>query len=412
MKRDLQFKILKELLSQIDEGRNVDAGLQYRMPVDAYTCPEIAEREWNEFFGKMPQLIGLSGRLPENGSFFAVDDFGVPVLATRGKDGVFRAFLNICRHRAVRLVSEEAGRASKFTCPFHAWTYSNEGDLIAVPQEKDFGAVDKPCMGLTPLPAEERHGMLWVHPQPDGVLDLESHLGPVLDEVSDHGYQDLVYIGQSVIEKNLNWKLANDTFGETYHFSRLHKDTLANIFVGDHLAYEELGLHHRFVFAVSAINALRDKPESEWGLAGYTNLLYYIFPNVQFAHGAGFSSLVKMYPIPGNPGRSLTRIDHYSSAENIAAVRAAEAQGSELLSSENAYSTEQFQKVPTGLSALTEIFESTVAQEDYLMGEQQQKNAESGAVKELLFGHNEAPLHHYHNTFRKVLGMPPLERVR
>ncbi len=68
--------------------------------------------------------------------------------------------------------------------------------------------------------------------------------------------------------------------------------------------------------------------------------------------------------------------------------------------------------MPTGLSALTEIFESTVAQEDYLMGEQQQKNAESGAVKELLFGHNEAPLHHYHNTFRKVLGMPPLERVR
>ena len=45
MQHDLQVTIIKELMAQLDEGRNVDAGVQYRMPTSSYTCPEIAERE-------------------------------------------------------------------------------------------------------------------------------------------------------------------------------------------------------------------------------------------------------------------------------------------------------------------------------------------------------------------------------
>jgi hypothetical protein len=33
--------------------------------------------------------------------------------------------------------------------------------------------------------------------------------------------QDLVFAGESLIERELNWKLAIDTFGETYHVDRL-----------------------------------------------------------------------------------------------------------------------------------------------------------------------------------------------
>ena len=85
MKHDLQVTIIKELISQLDEGRNVDAGVQYKMTTQSYVCPEIAEQEQKHFFMDHPQLIGLSGDLPAPGSFLTLDDFGVPILATRDK---------------------------------------------------------------------------------------------------------------------------------------------------------------------------------------------------------------------------------------------------------------------------------------------------------------------------------------
>ena len=50
MKHELQIEILKELMSQLDENRNVDAGVQYKMPTTSYVCPEQASLEQKEFF--------------------------------------------------------------------------------------------------------------------------------------------------------------------------------------------------------------------------------------------------------------------------------------------------------------------------------------------------------------------------
>ena len=87
MKHALQVRILKELLEQIETGKNIDAGVQYKMNTDVYVCPEVAAKEREVFFQNHPQLIGLSGDLSEPNTWFTIDDFGVPVLATRDKDG-------------------------------------------------------------------------------------------------------------------------------------------------------------------------------------------------------------------------------------------------------------------------------------------------------------------------------------
>ena len=84
--------ILKALMKQLDEGKNFDAGVQYRVPTKNYVCAEQAEKEWSAFFRRHPQLIGLSGDLPGPGSFLTLEDFGTPVLATRDRSGHFRAF--------------------------------------------------------------------------------------------------------------------------------------------------------------------------------------------------------------------------------------------------------------------------------------------------------------------------------
>ena len=69
-----------------------------------------------------------------------------------------------------------------------------------------------------------------------------------------------------------------------------------------------------------------------------------------------------------------------------------------------------FQRAARAFLAL-EVFKSTVENEDYVMGEMQQKAAESGLLKEIIFGRNEPALHHFHNNYREALGEPLLERA-
>lgn len=407
MQRTRQIEILKELMRQLDEQVNVDAGVMYRNPTEAYTSRELATQEWQQFFRGHPQMIGLSGHLPEANSFFTVDEFGVPVLATRDEHGVFRAFVNACRHRGVRVANDASGVAGRFMCPFHNWTYSSGGDLVGVPRARDFGEIDRSCHGLKELPACEKYGLLWVHPQPDGHLDVDELLGGLGPELAGWNFGSLRYMGETVLKSNLNWKLANDTFGETYHFPRLHKNTLGNLFHGDALVYEPFSRNHRFVWANRSIDALREQAEDEWDYEKGAGWLYYLFPNVQLGGGGHSASVIKIYPDGENPGCSITRVGHYYSQEMIEHSRQAE----HVITRENVY--DPGSRVDAGMSieATMEIFDSTIEQEDYLMGETTQQAAESGLIDHVLFGRNEPALHHYHNTFRAALGMPPMERL-
>lgn len=407
MERVKQIEILKELMSQVDEKRNVDAGTMLENPVSSYTCPDMAAREWEIFFREHPQIIGLTGDLPKPGSFMTVDDFGTPVLACRDAEGKFRAYLNACRHRGVKLVAEERGEKARFSCPFHAWTYDNTGALLAIPQPGHFGAVDKPSLGLIELPAVESHGLLIVHPKRDGVIDVEAMLGGLGPEIANWKFERLLRTGETAITKRLNWKLANDTFGETYHFQKLHKNTLGQLFHGDNLAYETFGRNHRFVFASRFIDMLREVPEEEWALPMGATLLYFIFPNIQIIVGRGTTNLVKIYPHKDDPARSTSRICHYFTENAVAAEAEAKASGNALTLDE-VYDFEARKEKTLTYAVINEVFDSTIEQEDYAMGERIQVAAESGELDTVVFGRNEPALHHYHNNYRAALGLEPL----
>jgi phenylpropionate dioxygenase-like ring-hydroxylating dioxygenase large terminal subunit len=408
MEQSLQIKILKELLQQLDEGKNIDAGVQYKMPTTSYVCPEIAAKEFASFFQGHPQMIGLSGELPEPGSFLTLDDFGTPILATRDKDGRYHAFLNACRHRSARVASETRGKKSMFTCPFHHWGYGNNGNLISIPNEDHFGPIDKSCNGLIQLPAIEKDGLLWVHPKPDGHLDIDELLSGLSGEIASHSLGNMVYGGEKIIDMKLNWKLANDTFGETYHFQKLHKNTLGQIFLGNNLHLTEFGRHHRFVTANRAIHDMRSLPEDEWSISDATFVLYYLFPNIQLVVNNDSVTLIRIYPDENNPGRSITRISFYYSAE---AVLKMEAEDQAEFDPRDAYSTDRRKNANPSLAASLEVFRSTIEMEDYVMGEMQQRSAQNGLLKEIIFGRNEPALHHFHNSYREALNQPPLVAV-
>ncbi len=92
----------------------------------------------------------------------------------RQGDGGLKAFVNICSHRGAPLNECDHGKAKKgrlFACPYHGWTYDLEGKLIGVPFGKEgFDGIDRDTLGLRPLDVQEKHGMIFVMPNPDKTL--------------------------------------------------------------------------------------------------------------------------------------------------------------------------------------------------------------------------------------------------
>ena len=390
MRHDEQVRLIKQLCAHLDAGTNVDAGGLRRLPTTDYVDPVLAGREWQEFFLGGPQCLGLSGDLPEPGSFLTNDDLGLPILATRDQDGTFRAFVNSCRHRGALVETEERGTKRRFACPFHAWTYDPAGALVGLPKPDHFGEVDKACLGLRPLPAEERHGLLFVHPDPAGVIDLDHLLGEWFnDEFPTWHFDQLQPLTRDVYDTACNWKLAMDTFGETYHFSALHKNTLFNGFHGDVQCYDEDGHLHRLILCKRAIDSMRLLPEAEWDITVAALPVYWIFPNVIVMPFEVGCFLVRTYPDRDEVGRHRTRIDFYVKPE-------AGAKDPELT---------EF------LTQIAGLFADVIRDEDYVMSASQQTAANAGSLPEVIFGRNEPALHHYHDTYRAMLGRDPLALV-
>lgn len=383
MRHEVQVEVLRELLDQIDAGVNADAGGIMSLPASTYTCPDLAAREWETFFKGHPQIVGMSGDLPEPGTFITCHDVGVPLLITRDASGTVRAFLNSCRHRGSMVETERRGKRSRFSCPFHGWTYSADGALIGVPEEAHFGAVDRSCRGLIELPALEKYGILVVHPDPKGVIDADRVFQGHHDDLAHWNWDRYALVGEEVADMKLNWKLATDTFGETYHFKRLHKDTLAQNFLGDVLSFRSYERNHRMILCLKAIEDLRGRPEAEWTIQQGGFPVYYLFPNTVINVGDRRVIMVRMYPDPKDPGRSISRISYFFDPDLLAAS-------------------------PEAALMISQGFTRIVVAEDFATGETTQTALNAGIQDELLLGRNEPPLHHYHRTFRRELGLEPL----
>lgn len=387
MEHKEQVRLLKELRRQLDVGKNIDAGVMLKNPADTYTCQDMLDKEWQTFFRSHPQVIGLSGDLPEPHSFVTVDDFGVAVLATRDGDGTFRAFLNSCRHRGPMVETERRGKKKLFTCPFHSWSYSTQGELVAVPEPEDFGPLDKSCRGLIELPAIEAFGFLIVHPQPDREIDVEKYFGGLSKDFKSWDFGRLINGGETTYDVPINWKLAIDTFGETYHFKRLHQNTLGQFFYGDVLCYDEFENNHRMILCMQSIDELKSVPEERWHITDGAFPVYYLFPNIQVNVGKEGVTLVRVYPDPKNPGHSVSQITFYFTPEAMASE-------------------------DSSLEERARVFGEIIRGEDYAICELTQKALSAGLQDYVIFGRNEPPLHHYHNCYRKMLGMEPLEEFK
>jgi phenylpropionate dioxygenase-like ring-hydroxylating dioxygenase large terminal subunit len=168
-------------------------------------------------------------KLPKKGSYFTkeIAVAKASIILVRGKDDVVRAFHNICRHRGNKLVwndfpqEEVQGTCRQFTCKYHAWRFSTEGELTFVQQEEEFFDLDKSKFGLKPVRCEVWEGFIFVNFD-DKAEPLADYLGPMAKGLEGYPFHEMTEVYSYKAEINSNWKLFIDAFTEFYHAPILH----------------------------------------------------------------------------------------------------------------------------------------------------------------------------------------------
>lgn len=197
------------------------------LPVGRYTDEELFRLETEVLFRRTWVYAAHESELREPGSYVVFDRTGSPILIVRGHDGVVRAFYNTCRHRNAPVVKGSCGTARRLVCTFHSWSYDLEGALVAVPDEYQFGGLDRSQRGLVPVRSETWLGCIFVNEDPEA-MPLLDFLGPVAREITpEYEGQRLRIVHRRRLSLTCNWKVVVEAFLETYHLRTVHPKTLA-----------------------------------------------------------------------------------------------------------------------------------------------------------------------------------------
>jgi phenylpropionate dioxygenase-like ring-hydroxylating dioxygenase large terminal subunit len=259
------------------------------IPNAHYLDPSILQAELRTTFSA-PLLVSPSSAVPNPGDYLTMDLMGKPIVLIRGADRRARLFLNICRHRGAQVV-EGSGCSRRLTCSYHGWVYNAEGSLVGVPGREGFGDLEVGTLGLVELPTEERHGFVWGMRDPDGVLDLDAHLGPLDAELAAWGYHYDIAASME-LELSSNWKCALEAFMETYHFPYVHANSMVGQFTyADIVTFDQIGRHHRLGVPIHSIGTAPEPAEGE-----HIVVIYYIYPCTVIATSMLGGEMLQFYP--------------------------------------------------------------------------------------------------------------------
>ena len=297
--------VTKALLRHVADRTTDQFPSTRSIPAADYHDAELMARERELIFGRVPIVAAHSTDLPDAHSFRTVRLPNNEAVLVRQPNGTVKAFVNACRHRGSRLVTDEAGSSRVFTCGYHGWAYKPDGSLAAVTRERNFGDVDRSCHSLVELPVEERHGLIWVIDRVGAQIDLPEWLGPELDSaLSTYDLDGYFSYRTMTIDEPLNWKTLMDGFVDNYHIDVVHPSSVAPYFHSDTMVYRRLGRHGRTIAPRTSIAAIADDASPEAVLGHHVTVGYSIMPNVMLLRQPDHFELLHFLPHPSDPCRA------------------------------------------------------------------------------------------------------------
>jgi phenylpropionate dioxygenase-like ring-hydroxylating dioxygenase large terminal subunit len=381
--------VRQRLVAHIAAGGTTDlAPTVLRLPAHCYTDPTRWAAERQALFEELPVIACLAQDIPRPGDRTVFEVAGHSVLILRDDDGQVRAFRNRCAHRSAQLMrpGDDSGvrRGRRIVCPFHGWSYDLSGHLANVPGRAGFDPQTLENCRLSPVAAEEKDGVVFVRLRGHEPLDLLRHLGAFAPVLTTLELAGVAPVQASRLDARTNWKIAIDTYAESYHFGVLHARSIGDAYISDVAAFDDHGAHWVLTFAERAFANLVGTPEQEWPEARHTGT-YFIFPNTVLVTGdiGPTERFVRMFRIfPGEtPGEMVCLF-----SVHIAGI-----------SVENYHA--KFGTIDDS--------KSDVTLEDYDVAEGVWFNlAIEGEKPDLIIGRNEPALQAFHRAVLDVVGLP------
>ena len=373
MERETEIGLIEELLGLREaKSHYLDDEIEFNS-VDQYQSEVIFQRERDQMFARLPAVAAHVSELPNAGDFVKQEIAGRSILVTRDAHGEVRAFLNICRHRGTQLVDDESGCKHRFTCPYHAWSYANTGELVSVPHmDTGFPDLDKAQYSLKSLQCEERFGFVWVIATPDVSFDFDAYYAPIAAEAEGLDLANMAIAHEEKKVHNSNWKILVEGGIESYHFKVAHRKTIGPYFEDNLSSYQMLGDHMRSVLMRSSMHVLRDQPTDQWRLRDHANIIYTFFPTTQLLVQKDHVVWINSRPV--SAGQTELRLATLAPKSRLA---------------EEAYWQKNHQ------------ITSTTLNEDFVIGESIQNGFASGANDVITFGRFEGALPEFNRTIKR-----------
>lgn len=385
MSKTRLIEIARENIEHAQAGTIRQTAEIGRVPVEHYYDEQRWQHECDRVFQRMPLVLATTSELRQPGDYKALSVMDKPVLICRTANGEIKAFENSCAHRGAQVASTGRGNAKRFVCPYHAWSYDNEGALKHVLTEDDFGEVERSCNGLVELRCLERAGLIWVTMDSRSTLSIESFLCGYDEFLSHFDLSNWHFFDDRVL-RGPNWKIAYDGYMDFYHIPILHRNTFGADTPPQALYYQ-WGPHQRISSPGTIASVIGDRKESDWPKEALLAGVWTIFPHISIACFAGldaveeesYQAVMVSQLFPGKePGDSYT-------VQNFLVDR-------ELSPEQAEAATNQF-----------EFLKGVVQDEDYATGLKQQDALRTSSRKYVLFGRNEQGGQVFHNWVEKIL---------
>ncbi len=296
-----------EKLYTISTGYHEHPSHSLSLRKEAYTDQEWYDADLAGVIRKSWQWVCHVEKLREPGSYVTHNVGGHPIAIVRDRSGTLRAFYNVCKHRAHELLSGE-GNTTRIMCPYHAWVYDLEGQLVRAPYTENLAGFDTSSICLDQIQVEEFCGFIYVNLDPlapslaqqSGDLETEiRHWAPDIDQLT-FGHR-LSYDIKS------NWKNVVDNFLECYHCPTAHKDFCELVDMDTYKVTTHGIYSSHMADAGKTANAAYDVSNA----TVRTHAVWWLWPTTCLMRYPGRSSMIVLNIIPTGPDRTLETYDFF-----------------------------------------------------------------------------------------------------
>lgn len=305
--------ITKPMLDEVLQGWSDAPERARSLHKNAYIDPAWLDVDKREIFHKSWQFLCHEEMLRDPGSYATANIQGQSIVAIRDRDGVLRAFYNVCKHRGHELLSGN-GTTKRVICPYHAWSYDLDGKFLEARQSRFIEDFNTDDFCLTEVRLETFCHLVFVNldeeaaplaVQSEGLADEIMKFAPDLGK--------LTFAHRLTYNIKANWKSVVDNFLECYHCPVAHRDFCTLVEMDTY----KVTTHGIYSSHMAKAGRTDNKAYAIEGASVTDHAVWFLWPNTTLMRypGRGNFMVWRFYPV--GPEETYEEFDFYFETADV-----------------------------------------------------------------------------------------------